>query len=76
MAQLNPLLGTPSWAPQAAGVRRYGGAASSAATTGRVDPTGYQDRERRNALKKQIYLRWMQDRSVGRNASPNALRKG
>lgn len=76
MAQINPQLGTISRNNYAAGIRRYGGNASSAATSGPLPADGYQDRERRNKLKQQIYLRWMQDNSNGAHNSANANRLG
>jgi hypothetical protein len=69
-------LGTYAKNPYAAGQQRYGLSASSAPTSGRLKKDGYIDRERRNKLKKQIYLRWMQDNSTGRYNSPGALRRG
>lgn len=43
----------------ATGVKRYGLNASSAATMGRVDPTGYRVRDRNNQLKAQALQRYL-----------------
>jgi len=69
-------LGTYAKNPYAAGQQRYGLGASTAPTSGRLPKDGYIDREARNKLKKQVYLRWMQDNSTGRYRSPGALRRG
>ncbi len=73
-----PMMGSgqPGFNPYAAGVKRYGSNASSAATSGRVDPSGYIDREARNRIKKQIYLRWIQENTRGAHGGANAMRRG
>jgi hypothetical protein len=68
--------GQPGFNSYAAGVKRYGPNASSAATSGPVDPSGYIDREARNRLKKQVYLKWIQDNTKGAYGSANAMRRG
>lgn len=74
--QKDPNLGTYSFNPYAAGNKQYGMNASSAPTSGPVDPTGYIEREANNRLKRQVYLRWMQDNANGATGSANAMRRG
>lgn len=74
--QRNPHLKTFQSNEYATGVKRYGSNASSAATQGRVDPTGYIDRENRNKVKKQVYLQWLQRNAAGAYGSAGAMRRG
>lgn len=74
--QKDPNLGTYSFNPYAAGAKQYGMNASSAPTSGPVDKSGYIEREANNRLKRQVYLRWMQDNANGAMGSANAMRRG
>lgn len=74
--QKDPNLGTYSFNAYAAGGKQYGANASSAPTKGPVDKAGYIERENNNRLKRQVYLRWMQDNSNGAHGSANAMRRG
>lgn len=74
--QKDPNLGTYSYNPYAAGAKSYGVTGTSAPTSGPVDKTGYIEREANNRMKRQVYLRWMQDNSNGATGSVNALRRG
>ena len=69
-------LGTYAKNPYAAGQTRYGLGASTRPTAGRLPKDGYIDREARNKLKRQIYLRWMQDNNRGAYRNANAMRRG
>ena len=71
----NKALGTYEQNPYASGTKRYGMNASSAPTTGPVSKDGYIERDAENNRKKQVYLSWMQNNSVGAYNSPGALRK-
>lgn len=71
----NQALGTYEQNPYASGAKRYGMNASSAPTSGPVDKSGYVQRDAENERKKQVYLSWMQNNSVGAHNSPGALRK-
>ena len=71
----NKALGTYEQNSYASGAKRYGMNASSAPTTGPVSKDGYIERDAENNRKKQVYLSWMQNNSVGAYNSPGALRK-
>ena len=69
-------LGTYAKNPYAVGQQRYGLSATSSPNAGRNPAEGYIDRERRNRMKRNVYLRWMQDNSTGQYGSANAMRRG
>ncbi len=70
-------LGTYAKNPYAAGQQRYGLSATSTPNGGRTaNKEGYIDRERRNKMKRNVYLRWMQDNSQGAYGTSNAMRRG
>lgn len=72
--QVDPSLGTYSFNPLAAGRKRYSGGTTFAPTMGQVDKAGYADRENRNTIKRQAYLKWLQNRQQGNLGSSDALR--
>lgn len=72
-AERNALLGGFEFNPFAAGAKIYGNM-TNAPTRGRVDPTGYADRDRRIAAKKAAVLAKMKANNAGAYANANALR--
>jgi hypothetical protein len=72
----NPNLGTYSQNQYAAGSKRYGLEARRGPNGGNVDPLGYAERDRKNAVKKAIYSEWLKARKNGANGSAAVLRRG
>lgn len=72
----NPNLGTYSQNQYAAGSKRYGLEARRGPNGGNVDPVGYAERDRKNAVKKAVYSDWLKARKRGALGSAGALRKG
>ena len=66
-------LGTFSFSPYAAGKKIYGQVGSSP-TMGPVDKTGYADRDRRLAARRNAVLQKMQGINKGAYAATDALR--
>ena len=72
--QVNPALGTYSFNAFAAGRKKYRGGGTFSPTMGQVDRAGYVDRENRNDVKRNAYLRWLQAKQQGNFASSDSLR--
>lgn len=66
-------LGTFSFSPYAAGKKIYG-QVSSSPTMGPVDKSGYADRDRRLAARKNAVLQKMKGMNKGAYAAPDVLR--
>lgn len=72
-SERDPKLGTFQFTPYAAGAKVYN-QVSSAPTMGPVDKTGYRDRDRRLAARRNAMLKRMQSMNEGAYARPNFLR--
>lgn len=66
-------LGTFEFSPYAAGRKIYG-AVSSSPTMGMVDPTGYAERDRKMAARRNAVLQRMKGMNKGAYGSPDVLR--
>jgi hypothetical protein len=66
-------LGTFEFNPYAAGQKIYN-AVSSSPTMGPVDKTGYADRDRRLAARRNAVLQRMKGMNAGAYSSPDVLR--
>ena len=67
------ILGTNSFTPYAAGAKIYNSIASSP-TRGAVDKTGYADRDRRMAARRNALLAKMKGQQAGAYANSNVQR--
>lgn len=74
-AERNALLGGFEFNPYAAGKKIYGNM-TYAPTRGKVDKSGYVDRDRRMAAKKAAVLAKLKANNAGAYANANALRFG
>lgn len=73
MAERNGPLGTFEFNPYAAGAKIYNNI-SSAPTRGKVDKTGYAERDRKLAAKRNAVLAKMKAMNAGSYASPDVQR--
>lgn len=67
------VLGTPEFNPFAAGARIYGGGRYNP-TMGKVDNTGYAERDRKRKVKLNALRARVKAQTEGRYASPDFLR--
>jgi len=74
-AERNALLGSFEFNPYAAGKKVYGNM-THAPTRGKVDRTGYVERDARIAAKKAAVLAKIKANNTGAYANANALRFG
>lgn len=72
-AERGSQLGTFEFNPYAAGAKTYG-AVGSSPTMGPVDKSGYAQRDRRLAARRNAVLQRMQSMNKGAYAAPDALR--
>ena len=67
------VLGTPEFNPFAAGARMYGGGRYNP-TMGKVDMTGYAERDRKRKVKLNALKARVKAKTEGRYASPDYMR--
>lgn len=73
MAERNASLGTIEFTPFSAGAKIYNNI-SSAPTRGKVDKTGYAERDRKLAARRNAVLAKIKSMNAGAYASPNVQR--